>query len=147
MNASYFRQRAAIARELAQAGDDRRLAQMLLELAIDLDAEAEAIETEQASAENRQPAGATAKGSDRPAARIIDLTPPGAKSPAEARSSRFNALVLPFPGRSIAPETTLPAGARHAAAATHTPPLAGPAPAQPLPADTQADVCTLLTMG
>jgi len=45
----------------------RRLAQMLLELAIDLDAEAEAIEAEQASAEERQPAGATAKGGERAA--------------------------------------------------------------------------------
>jgi hypothetical protein len=50
LDASYFRQRAAVAREFAQTGDDRRLAQMLLELAIDLEAEAAAIEVEQADA-------------------------------------------------------------------------------------------------
>jgi hypothetical protein len=50
LDASYFRQRAAVAREFAQTGDDRRLAQMLLELAIDLEAEAAAIEAEQGSA-------------------------------------------------------------------------------------------------
>jgi phage host-nuclease inhibitor protein Gam len=53
LDASYFRQRAAVAREFAQTGDDRRLAQMLLELAIDLEAEAAAIEAEQASAAAR----------------------------------------------------------------------------------------------
>ena len=147
MNASYFRQRAAIARELAQAGDDRRLAQMLLELAIDLDAEAEAIEAEQASAEDRQPAGATATGGDRAATRIIDLPPSGVKAPVEARPGCFSAVVLPFPGRSIPQEMTLlPAGAHPAAAAMNTLSLAVPAPAQPLSADRQADACTLLTI-
>jgi hypothetical protein len=140
LNASHFRQRAVIARELAQAGEDRRLAQMLLELAIDLDAEADAIEAEQARAEDRQPAGATAKTSDRAAARIIDLTPPGVKSPADARPGRFSAVVLPFPGCGLPQETTLPpAGASPAAAARGTP--------QPSSADTHAEACTLLTMG
>jgi hypothetical protein len=150
LDASHFRQRAAIARELAQAGDDRRLAQMLLELAIDLDAEAEAIDAEQASAEGQrsQPPGIMANGGDRAAARIIDLTPSGMKSPAEARPGRFSAMVLPFPGRSILQEATLlPSGTDHATAARDTLSPAVPAPAQPLPADKQADACTLLTVG
>jgi hypothetical protein len=47
LDASHFRRRAANARELAQSGDDLRVSQMLLEVALDLDAEAEAIEAEQ----------------------------------------------------------------------------------------------------
>lgn len=46
MDATHFRQRAARARELAQSGDDVRLSRMLLDVAADLDAEAEAIESE-----------------------------------------------------------------------------------------------------
>lgn len=152
MDASHFRQRAAIARELAQAGEDRRLAHMLLELAIDLDAEAEAIEAEQARTADRHPASATAQASatapdgNRAAAPIIDLTTPGVKSPVDTRPSRFSAVVLPFPARGLPQETTLPPAARHPAARA-TPPLAVPAPPQPSPADTQADICTLLTIG
>ena len=44
MDAIHFRERAARAREMAQSGDDLRLSRMLLEVALDLDAEAEAIE-------------------------------------------------------------------------------------------------------
>ncbi|MEA2742787.1 MAG: hypothetical protein QOG25_1158, partial [Acetobacteraceae bacterium] len=43
MNASHFRQRAARAREMAQFGDDIRISQMLLEVAQEMDAEAETI--------------------------------------------------------------------------------------------------------
>jgi hypothetical protein len=46
MDATHFRLRAARAREMAQNGDDIRLSRMLLEVASDLDAEAEAIEAE-----------------------------------------------------------------------------------------------------
>jgi hypothetical protein len=46
LDATHFRQRAARARELAQTGDDIRLSRMLLDVALDLDAEAEAIEAE-----------------------------------------------------------------------------------------------------
>lgn len=48
MEANHFRQKAARAREMAQSGDDIRLCRMLLEVAIDLDAEAEAIEAQAA---------------------------------------------------------------------------------------------------
>jgi hypothetical protein len=46
LDATHFRQRAASAREMAQSGDDLQLSRMLLDVASDLDAEAEAIETE-----------------------------------------------------------------------------------------------------
>lgn len=46
MNAAHFRKRAATARELAKSGDDLRLSRMLLEVAEDLEAEAEAMEAE-----------------------------------------------------------------------------------------------------
>jgi hypothetical protein len=45
LDAAHFRQRAAHAREMAQSGDDVRLSRMLLEVALDLDAEAEAMES------------------------------------------------------------------------------------------------------
>ena len=48
MDAEHFRQRAARARELAQSGDDVRLSRMLLDVAIDLDAEAAIMEAEMA---------------------------------------------------------------------------------------------------
>jgi hypothetical protein len=49
LDASHFRKRAAHAREMAQSGEDIRLSRMLLEVALDLDAEAEAIEAQAAS--------------------------------------------------------------------------------------------------
>ncbi len=48
MDAIRFRQKAARAREMAQSGDDVRLSRMLLEVAIDLDEEAEAMEAQAA---------------------------------------------------------------------------------------------------
>ena len=44
MDADHFRNRAAKAREMARIGEDARLSQMLLEVAADMDAEADAIE-------------------------------------------------------------------------------------------------------
>jgi hypothetical protein len=49
VDANHFRKRAARAREMAKTGDDPRLAEMLLEVARDLDAEAEAIDAESVS--------------------------------------------------------------------------------------------------
>lgn len=59
MDAIHFRHRAARAREMAQSGDDIRLSRMLLEVAIDLDAEAEAIEAqdEQDASNRNMPRG------------------------------------------------------------------------------------------
>ncbi len=53
MDANHFRDRAAKAREMARSGDDLRLAEMLLEVAFDLESEAEAIEAEQRAANLR----------------------------------------------------------------------------------------------
>lgn len=44
VDAAYFRTRAKVAREMAQDGEDARIVQLLLELAADLDAEADSIE-------------------------------------------------------------------------------------------------------
>jgi hypothetical protein len=48
VDATHFRQRAAHAREMAQSGEDLRLSRMLLDVALDLEAEAEAIEAQTA---------------------------------------------------------------------------------------------------
>lgn len=55
MDAAHFRTRARTAREMAQAGEDVRLAQMLLEVAADMEAEADAIEAAAAKAPAREP--------------------------------------------------------------------------------------------
>lgn len=55
MNTEHFRQRAARAREMAQFGDDLRISQMLLEVARDMDAEAEAIEAGPPNEQRRSP--------------------------------------------------------------------------------------------
>jgi hypothetical protein len=44
VDAAYFRSRAERAREMARSGEDVRLTQMLLEVAAEMDAEADAIE-------------------------------------------------------------------------------------------------------
>ena len=46
MNAAHFRNRAARARAMAQNGEDIRLSRMLLDVANELDAEADLIEAE-----------------------------------------------------------------------------------------------------
>jgi hypothetical protein len=55
LDAAHFRQRAAHAREMAQSGDDVRLSRMLLEVALDLDAEAEAMEINGLTERRRAP--------------------------------------------------------------------------------------------
>src|SRR3954469_25451022 len=148
LDALHFRKRAAIARELAQAGEDLRLAQMLMELAIELEAEADAIEAEQASTggPRAQQADAPIPGSgERRPAQIIDLTLGSLKPAPETRSGSFNAGVLPFPGCGMRPETTT----QHAEACELVPAPENPsraAPARAMPADTHQDARTLLTM-
>ncbi|MFL5256716.1 MAG: hypothetical protein ACJ8AI_28240 [Rhodopila sp.] len=111
MDASHFRRRAAIARELALTGEDVRLAQMLMELAADLDAEADTMEAEQAGAvtARRQQDDMAIPGAlpevmpgpaDKRPAQIIDLTLTGIKSP-EIRSGKGSGVVLPFPGSGL----------------------------------------------
>ncbi len=48
MDAMHFRHRAERARELARSGEDPRLTHMLLEVALEMEAEAEAIEAKAA---------------------------------------------------------------------------------------------------
>ncbi len=55
MDALHFRKRAEQARELARDGEDMRLTQLLLALADDMDAEAEAMDAD----EERSHAGGT----------------------------------------------------------------------------------------
>lgn len=50
LDATQFRQHAARAREMAKSGDDIRLSRMLLDVAHELDAEADLMETEAPSA-------------------------------------------------------------------------------------------------
>lgn len=50
MNAAHFRHRAQRAREMAEVGDDPRLVELLLEVAADMEAEANAIERADAQA-------------------------------------------------------------------------------------------------
>jgi hypothetical protein len=119
LDASHFRRRAAIARELALTGEDVRLAQMLMELAADLDAEADTMEAEQAGAvtARRQQDDMAIPGAipgalpgalpevmpgpaDKRPAQIIDLTLTGIKPP-EIRSGKGSGVVLPFPGSGL----------------------------------------------
>ncbi len=53
LDATHFREQAARAREMAQKGDDIRLARMLLDVASDFDAEADAIEAQTATKHSR----------------------------------------------------------------------------------------------
>jgi hypothetical protein len=57
LDAAHFRRRAETAREMARTGEDVRLTQMLLEVAAEMDAEADAIE---ASAKKRACKGSVA---------------------------------------------------------------------------------------
>ncbi|HQT76136.1 MAG TPA: hypothetical protein PLD10_03705 [Rhodopila sp.] len=73
MDAAYFRSRAARARAMAQNGDDIRISGMLLEVANELDAEADLIEAEaKAKARLRRPAEAP----DRAKASSLLVTEP-----------------------------------------------------------------------
>jgi hypothetical protein len=55
LDAAHFRKRAARARELAQFGDDLRISQMLLDVAHEMDAEADAIDAEHPEEQRRSP--------------------------------------------------------------------------------------------
>jgi hypothetical protein len=57
MDALHFRQRAEQARELARNGEDMRLTQLLLALADDMEAEAEAIDDEASMTASMLPHG------------------------------------------------------------------------------------------
>jgi hypothetical protein len=66
LDANHFRSRAAKARALARGVDDALLAKMVVDVAMELDAEAEAIEAEQrASDPQGAPSGRPVRGDSR----------------------------------------------------------------------------------
>jgi hypothetical protein len=74
VDATHFRQRAAHAREMAQSGDDLRLSRMLLDVALDLEAEAEAIEAQTAK-ERRGHARVRVQGLEDGLLHSVDASP------------------------------------------------------------------------
>lgn len=101
MDATHFRLRAAHAREMARSGDDLRLSRMLLDVARELDAEAEAMEAEAPT--GRIPSAtppafqktrlhATDGGADLVPVEIIDLAIRGVKIRADGQSGQDAAL-------------------------------------------------------
>lgn len=112
MDAAHFRKRAARAREMAESGDDLRISQMLLEVARDLDAEAEAIEAARPDERRRLPRlraggvyGAILHlGSDDPTGepvRIIDLSAGGARLRTDRMQSTGASVVLAIPSLGL----------------------------------------------
>ena len=94
MDATQFRERAARAREMAKSGDDLRLSRMLLDVARDLDAEAEAMEAETPAARigmRTFEGGGTNGDHDIVAARVIDLGIRGARVTTDSQSGKPDA--------------------------------------------------------
>ena len=112
MDAAHFRKRAARAREMAQSGDDVRLSRMLLEVALDLDAEADAMETGGAKERRhfprlRRPGSYEAllhmigpHTEPRPV-QIIDLSAGGAKFRTNSAPMPGSRVVLELLGRAL----------------------------------------------
>lgn len=115
MDAIHFRQRAARARELAQSGDDVRLSRMLLEVASDLDAEADAMETGDRDARPRacRPEARTAllhmiglPADPRPV-QITNLSVGGAKFRTDSAPTPGSRVVLELPGSALRLDGTI----------------------------------------
>jgi hypothetical protein len=93
---------------MAQAGDDIRLVQMLLDVAADLDAEAEAIEAEQHGERRLRPDGTirarwAAADTDmepRPV-QIVDISLNGARLRADTCHHTGSRVVLELPGEGL----------------------------------------------
>lgn len=104
MDAIHFRNRAAKAREMARVGEDVRLVQMLLEVASDLEAEAETIEAEQRDASRIRPlrtlrailSGVNGSPAVGPV-EIIDISLSGAKFQADFSHDPGAAVALELP--------------------------------------------------
>jgi hypothetical protein len=112
VNAPHFRERAARAREMAQFGDDRRLSLMLLEVAQEMDAEAEAIEAGQPDEKRRSPRynpsevvraflQLAACGSAGRPVQIIDVSFGGAKLRCDVSHTPGNRAALEIPDRGL----------------------------------------------
>jgi hypothetical protein len=112
LNASHFRQRAARAREMAQFGDDFRISQMLLEVALDMDTEAAAIEARYPDEQRRSPRLCPSEAyrallhvvdgdtSGRPV-EIIDLSFGGAKVRCDVSHTPGTRAVLEIPSQGL----------------------------------------------
>lgn len=116
MDATHFREKAARAREMAQTGDDVRLSQMLLEVAIDLDAEAEAIDAGADEERRRFPRGAILDravlrtGGPMPDTRpvqIINLSLGGAKFRIDRPQTPGSKVTLELPSHQLRLDGTI----------------------------------------
>jgi len=118
LDATHFRQRAAHAREMAQSGDDLRLSRMLLEVALDMDAEAEAMEASSAAERRAFPRVSppdiheallhtVGQGSDTRPARIINLSVGGARFRVDRAPAPGSRVVLELPGRGLSLNGTI----------------------------------------
>jgi len=112
VDANHFRQRAARAREMAKSGDDPRLAEMLLEVARDLDAEADAIDAE--SDGERLPANVascrklvgsllwpTEAGCHARPVQVTDISPEGARLRTEVICQAGFDVILDLPAEGL----------------------------------------------
>jgi hypothetical protein len=108
LDATHFRQSAARAREMAQSGDDMQLSRMLLEVAIDLDAEAEAMES--SSATDRRVAGSgicgallhlVGSGTDPKPVQLIDLSMSGARFRIDRTQTPGAKVILELPDQTL----------------------------------------------
>jgi hypothetical protein len=112
LDATHFRQRAASAREMAQSGDDIRLSRMLLEVALDLDAEAEAIEAAGISERRGFPRArppeiygallhTTGPNADTRPIQIVNLSVGGAKTRIDRAPTFGTQVTLELPSHSL----------------------------------------------
>jgi hypothetical protein len=122
LDAAHFRKRAARAREMAQSGDDVRLSRMLLEVALDLDAEADAMETREVRERRRfprlsrpaiyeallhmigpytDPRPADPRSADSRPVQIIDLSAGGARFRTDRAPTPGSRVVLELLGRAL----------------------------------------------
>jgi hypothetical protein len=110
LDAAHFRQRAARAREMAQSGDDIQLSRMLLEVARELDAEAEAMESLGQEERRRfprlgPPGGFLAllhvSGAEAVPVRIIDVSAGGARLRGNGLPALGSRVVLEVQGRVV----------------------------------------------
>jgi hypothetical protein len=155
LDATHFRNRAARARELAKAGEDPRLAQMLLEVAVDLDAEAEAIDAEQRDAARLRPEpalGAVLSAVDGAVGilpvQIIDISLSGAKFRAPDWHDPGSSVVLQFPTLGLHLEGTIVrTGNSETAMEFDIPSRSAPGLARLLRSDDHMDTRTLLAAG
>jgi hypothetical protein len=118
LDAAHFRQRAAHAREMAQSGDDVRLSRMLLEVALDLDAEAEAMESSDVAERRGFPRvirpeiyeafiHVTDPNTDPRPVQIINLSAGGAKFRTDSAPTPGSKVTLELPERALRLDGTI----------------------------------------